>query len=307
MKLARRLLALSAFALLALAGPVRAQYMWLDSNGDGINDAADCLNDIGIPTTVDVYIDTAHNKDGSAAICDNGPGTMYIYNYNFCVKLTNGTAAFGGYLNLLKSATISHGADSSSTAYAHGWGSPTLNPPGIYQLARFTVTLLSNTAPGAVLNIVGDNGVSTLSCYPTMFGSDCYGLDYDNEYKLGPNSYGSTDWTGTAGLRSPNNAAAAPVGAVPAATLAITAAPNPLNPTTDLKFTTGRPGRVTMRIFDLSGQLVKVLADESMPAGPHTLRWDGSDATGGRVSSGVYFVRLSAPEGEANRIVTVLK
>ncbi len=307
MKIARPLLVFSLLVLLALAGSARAQYMWLDSNGDGINDATDVLNPVGVPTTVDVYLDTAHNKDGSAAICDTGDGAMYIWNYNVCVKLTNGTASFGGFLNYLKSALTTHGADSTSTVYAHGWGGSFLNPPGIYHLASFTVTLLSSTAPGATLNIVGDNGLSTLACYPTMFGTQCSGLDFDNEYKLGPNSYGTTDWTNTAGLLSPNTTTAGPVSGVPTGKLAITAAPNPLNPSTDLKFATSRAGRVTLRIFDLEGRLVKVLADEEMAVGPHALRWDGSDAAGGRVSSGVYFVRLSAPEGEANRILTVLK
>ncbi len=307
MKHARPLLAFCFLAFLALAGPARAQYMWLDSNGDGINDATDVLNPVGVPTTVDVYLDTAYNKDGSLANCDTGDGYLSFSMYFFNVAVTNGTAAFSDFQNLQPGLTVTFGADSSSTEYAHGWGAAPWNPPGTYHLARFTVTLLTSTAPGATLNIVANNHLSTsVSSEETEFMTSCSGLDFDNTYKLGPNSYGSTDWRDTAGLLTPV-AATIPVSAAPVAKLAITAAPNPLNPSTDLKFTTTRPGRVTLRIFDLAGQLVKVLADEAMEAGPHALRWDGSDASGGRVSSGVYFVRLSAPEGEARRIVTVLK
>ena len=282
--------------------------MWLDSNGDGVNDQNDRLNGVGEPTTVDVYLDTAHNKDGSLASCDTGDGPLSFGMYFFNVALGNGTAAFSGFQNLQPTLTVNFGADSSSTEYAHGWGAPPNNAPGTYHLAWFTVTLLSNVAPGATLNIVADNHLSAaVNSKATEFMTSCSGLDFDNTYKLGPNTIGSTDWTDTAGLVGPDLATAVLVEAVPAGKLAITAAPNPLNPSTDLKFATSQSGRVGVRIFDLTGQIVKVLADESMPAGRHTLRWDGSDAAGRRVSSGVYFVRLSAPEGEARQVVTVLK
>ncbi len=309
MKHARRVLALSSFVLLALAGPVRAQYMWLDSDGNEINDPDDRLNPIGVPTTVDVYLDTNHRKDGSAVICDIDPSMpLSIYCYYFCATLTNGTAAFSGFQNGMPTMTLDLGADSSSTEYVHGFANPTpIYPPGIYHLARFTVTLLTSTGPGATLNIVPQNSLAAPFFELTMFQSQCEGLDFDNTYKMGPNTLGSTDWTDTAGLLSPSTTTAVPVSTVPAGKLAVTAAPNPLNPSTELKFTTSRAGRVTLRIFDLEGQLVKVLTDEEMSAGPHALRWDGSDAAGGRVSSGVYFVRLSASEGEAVRIVTVVK
>ena len=65
MRLARALL----LPLLILLGPsaAHAQYVFLDVNGDGVNDGADQLNPSG-PTDVDVWFVTDHNRDGSAVV-----------------------------------------------------------------------------------------------------------------------------------------------------------------------------------------------------------------------------------------------
>jgi len=61
-----------ALALLGLYSvPASAQYMFLDANGDGVYNAdTDKLNSNGTPTTVDVYLVTNQNRDGSTAVCD---------------------------------------------------------------------------------------------------------------------------------------------------------------------------------------------------------------------------------------------
>ena len=56
-------------ALLLLAPPCFAQYMYLDSNGDGVHTAADVLHSVG-PTVVDIWLDTGHNRDGTATVCE---------------------------------------------------------------------------------------------------------------------------------------------------------------------------------------------------------------------------------------------
>jgi hypothetical protein len=50
--------------------------------------------------------------------------------------------------------------------------------------------------------------------------------------------------------------------------------------------------RVEARVYDVSGRLVRTLADRRFPAGQHQLVWDGADDRGVRLSRGVYFVRL---------------
>jgi hypothetical protein len=69
--------------------------------------------------------------------------------------------------------------------------------------------------------------------------------------------------------------------------------PNPFNPTTSISFDLARDGRVSLRIFDVSGRLVRTLVDRSMKAGlRQSLTWNGLSDAGTRVSSGVYFYQL---------------
>ena len=73
--------------------------------------------------------------------------------------------------------------------------------------------------------------------------------------------------------------------------------PNPFNPMTEISFDLGRAGHARLSVYDLRGQLVKVLTDTELPVGTHTQRWDGTDATGRAVSSGSYLFRLEAANG----------
>jgi hypothetical protein len=70
------------------------------------------------------------------------------------------------------------------------------------------------------------------------------------------------------------------------------AVPNPFNPATDLKFSLPRDATVSMKLYDVSGRLVRDLVNERMPAGHHEVRWNGRDDGGRSVASGTYFVRL---------------
>jgi hypothetical protein len=59
-----------------------------------------------------------------------------------------------------------------------------------------------------------------------------------------------------------------------------------------------KTGKVKMQVYDVSGRLVRTLADRVFPAGKHTLTWDGTDNAGKQVARGVYFVR-SVHEGNS--------
>jgi hypothetical protein len=76
------------------------------------------------------------------------------------------------------------------------------------------------------------------------------------------------------------------------------AAPNPFNPLTTLRLRTASAGPVQLGVFDLHGRLVKSLLRDDLPAGEHTVTWNGRDALGRPVASGVYFVRLRTADGE---------
>ncbi len=84
--------------------------------------------------------------------------------------------------------------------------------------------------------------------------------------------------------------------------------PNPFNPTTVIRYDVSAGGaRVSLRVFDVSGQLIRTLVDGNVTAGRKTAFWDGRDTRGNRVSSGVYFYRLQAGDRVFNRKMTFLK
>lgn len=85
------------------------------------------------------------------------------------------------------------------------------------------------------------------------------------------------------------------------------ARPNPLNPRTELTFTLSRAGRVQVSVYDTQGRLVNKLLDEVRSAGAQSLTWDGSNSRNGKVSSGLYFFRIQAPEGQVIQRVAVVK
>ncbi len=84
--------------------------------------------------------------------------------------------------------------------------------------------------------------------------------------------------------------------------------PNPFNPVTNIAFTVpAETASTTLRIYDVSGRLVTTLVDEPMPAGAHSVVWDGTNLDGERLASGIYFARLDAGTESAVRKMTLLK
>ncbi|HDY88397.1 MAG TPA: T9SS type A sorting domain-containing protein, partial [bacterium] len=82
--------------------------------------------------------------------------------------------------------------------------------------------------------------------------------------------------------------------------------PNPFNPFTTIEFSLDAEGFITLDIFNISGQKINTLFVENLPAGFHSVRWDGRDANGSAVSSGIYFFRLIMGDyAAAHRMVLV--
>jgi hypothetical protein len=84
--------------------------------------------------------------------------------------------------------------------------------------------------------------------------------------------------------------------------------PNPMNPTTSIKYSVGVKGPVEVRIFSVGGALVKTLVSGSHDPGDYSAVWDGTTDGGKHVASGVFFYQLYAPkEGvrSARKLVVV--
>jgi M6 family metalloprotease-like protein len=84
--------------------------------------------------------------------------------------------------------------------------------------------------------------------------------------------------------------------------------PNPFNPTTSIRFDLERQASVDLAVYDVSGRLVRrLIAAERQPAGRHVIAWDGRDASGRRMASGVYFLRLETGTLTDTRRVVLLE
>ena len=70
--------------------------------------------------------------------------------------------------------------------------------------------------------------------------------------------------------------------------------PNPFNSGTVIRFSLPRSGRVSLSLYNLTGQRVATLLSGRRPAGTYTVRWDGRDEEGHALASGVYLYRLQA-------------
>lgn len=70
--------------------------------------------------------------------------------------------------------------------------------------------------------------------------------------------------------------------------------PNPFNPSTTIRFALRETGKVTVNIYDIQGRLIKSLVNNSeKSAGTYEVNWDGTDSNGNKVTSGIYFTRMS--------------
>jgi len=81
--------------------------------------------------------------------------------------------------------------------------------------------------------------------------------------------------------------------------------PNPFNPLTNIEFSLQEKALVTLRVYDISGKVVRTLVEETMPAGRHTAIWNGEDESGRGVASGIYVCKLEA-KGRADMRKMVL-
>ncbi len=83
--------------------------------------------------------------------------------------------------------------------------------------------------------------------------------------------------------------------------------PNPFNPETQIEFALPAAGHTRLAIYNLLGQEVRTLVDNDLPAGTHTIRWDGHDSRGNAAASGIYLYRLEATGVSLTRKMAMVK
>lgn len=246
-----------------------AQYAYIDANGDGVWTAADVMNPLGAPQTVDVWLDRTHNKNGSAAVCNTGDGDLAVWNsYVVNINVLGGTASFSNFVNQVPAFTLPllgnqffKSTNTESSAGAAGF--PQAGPSPV---KLFTVTVTGLSGSPSLMFV----RTSTLTTDFTSFGTQCSGSDFDNTYKLG------TDWFDTDGLG-----------------FACAGCPNPpfLNPVADMTVNEGSTATQGLSAIDpdgspvtfqkVSGPLYMTVTTTSPTTGTITLAPGFNDAASG--------------------------
>lgn len=166
------LFVLGLVVALAVAFPAAAQYIYIDTNGDGFNSWADSLN--SGTTLVDIWLDTESNRNGSAGGC-NKDG---LVTYSVILKATGGTINWGTWTG---PAFGPFPVFNSTEWYIAALGSGATTPPGLYKLGTLSVGIASG-------NPCLDIGTSTTinPRYSTSYGAGCPFKKFDHTNRLGP-------------------------------------------------------------------------------------------------------------------------
>ena len=83
--------------------------------------------------------------------------------------------------------------------------------------------------------------------------------------------------------------------------------PNPFNSRTVIRFALPTRADVNLALYNLAGQQVATLVSGPRPAGTYTLHWDGRDAHGRALASGLYLYRLEAGRWEEIRKLLLVR
>lgn len=180
-------LALLATLTVAIATPASAQHFWLDVNGDGLCTSADVLSPS--VTTVDVWVDTDTNQDGSPAACTTGSEGMTIGSYSIVITAPMGGVAYmvwGDYMGFNATSFGFQDNDCWITRIA-----PAYLPAGTYKLAALVVQVTGNPVLQFAASTTYD------SAAVTGFTSQCAGADGDYLSAL------QTDFMGACGTSLP--------------------------------------------------------------------------------------------------------
>lgn len=83
--------------------------------------------------------------------------------------------------------------------------------------------------------------------------------------------------------------------------------PNPFNPSTMIQYTLPEPVHVRLVVYDMLGRVVYTLTDARQTAGAYRVAWDGRNAAGASVASGVYLYRLEAGDHVESKTMLLVR
>lgn len=83
--------------------------------------------------------------------------------------------------------------------------------------------------------------------------------------------------------------------------------PNPFRDCTTVGFVLDAPAHVKLEVYDGLGKTINIILDEGMPQGTYIVSWDGSDKSGDKSVSGLYFISITANDRTETRKVVLLR
>jgi hypothetical protein len=172
------LLVFAAVLALAIGVPAHAQWIFIDANGDATNNclSSDVLS--SSVTSVSVYIDTNHNKDGSLATCSTGQA-LTMNSYTFILSAPTGGVTYGTWADNLGFTIVAGGGQAGNDIWVALASGSTPLAPGKYKLGTLPVTITGSPR----LEIHTSTSIDGTAI--TSFGSSCLGAEFDNTMILG--------------------------------------------------------------------------------------------------------------------------
>ena len=94
---------------------------------------------------------------------------------------------------------------------------------------------------------------------------------------------------------------------MPTTTMLSTVYPNPFSQNIKISYQVSKTSRLNLRVYDVSGRLVRTLKDDMSTPGYYHLMWDGKDDMGRKSSTGIYFVKFNTSDYDKIEKVILLK
>ncbi len=210
-----------------------------------------------------------------------------------CTIHANSAATEGGGIRCYNSSlsvdrTIIAFSEHGEAIACFGTGSPTLSCCDVY----------GNEGGDWIGCLAGQGGTNGNFSADPMFCEPAVGdltLATTSPCLPGNHPYGSScDVVGALGEGCPGPVGVPDLSATPSLLALYAARPSPFSGETVLHYDLPEAGRVSLRIFDVTGRLIRTVVQGVVPAGRHAARWGGQDHSGNPVASGVYFYQLEA-------------
>jgi hypothetical protein len=83
--------------------------------------------------------------------------------------------------------------------------------------------------------------------------------------------------------------------------------PNPFNPSTTIMYTLSNVENVVVNVYNVRGQMIRMLVNEKQDLGLHSVIWDGKDMNGNDVGSGIYFTRIKSDTESQTKKMLLIK